>query len=206
MSYFWVPLALFCVLATLMPLGATTRVPQYGLDSIEGFCEGWGELDQLSDITSQLLNAKYPYMGSMRAQVWVQDHFGFPINARPYSAIGTMEKIDIAEVLNQMVKKACNFEKPKTKPPTITTTTITTTTATTTTAYRKGKAEATTAKEVVATEKEVDRVLVEPVVAEPAYPNLVSIISKNEFTAILAKMLGNLLAEFESNIKIKLYI
>ena len=206
MSYFLGALTL-CFLASLMvPIGATTRAPQYGLDSIEGFCEGWGELDQLSDITSQVLNIKYPYMGSMRAQVWVQDHFGFPINARPYSAIGTMEKIDIAEVLNQMVKKACNFEKPKTKPPTITTTTTATTT--TTTAYRKGKAEATTttAKEVVATEKEVDRVLVEPVVAEPAYPNLVSIISKNEFTAILAKMLGNLLAEFESNIKIKLYI
>ena len=198
-----------CLLMLMMMLLMTpvksARQPQYGLDSIEGFCEGWGELDQLSDITSQLLNIKYPYMGSMRAQVWVQDHFGFPINARPYSAIGTMEKIDIAEVLNQMVKKACNFEKPKTKPPTITTTTTATTT--TTTVYRKGKAEATTtAKEVVATEKEVDRVLVEPVVAEPAYPNLVSIISKNEFTAILAKMLGNLLAEFESNIKIKLYI
>ena len=177
MSYFWVPLAL-CVLATLMPLGATTRVPQYGLDSIEGFCEGWGELDQLSDITSQLLNAKYPYMGSMRAQVWMQDHFGFPINARPYSAVGTMEKIEIGEVLNQMVKKACNYEKPKTKMTAPTSTTTTTTT--TTTAYRKGKAEVT-AKEVEVTAKEdveafkvegTDQVLVQPVAA--AYPNLVS--------------------------------
>ena len=170
MSYFLCALVL-CILATLRPVGATTRVPQYGLDSVEGFCEGWGELDQLSDITSQVLNSKYPYMGSMRAQVWMQDHFGFPINARPYAAIGTMEKIEIAEVLNLMVKKACIFENPKTK---MTPTTIATTT--TTTAYRKGKAEAatTTAKEVAATEKEVDHVLVEPVVAEAAYPNLVS--------------------------------
>ena len=172
-----------CLLMLMVPIGATTtRVPQYGLDSIEGFCEGWGELDQLSDITSQALSIKYPYMGSMRAQVWNQDHFGFPINARPYSAIGTMEKIEIAEVLNQMVRKACNFEKPKTKmtSPTATTTTTTTTTATTTTAYRKLKTEA---KEVAAIEKDVvrDQVLLEPVIAEATYPNLVSIFGKNEF-------------------------
>ena len=49
----------------MVPIGAT-QVSQYGIDSIDGFCEGWGELDQLSDITSQLLNAKYPYMGSIR--------------------------------------------------------------------------------------------------------------------------------------------
>ena len=50
----------------LAPIEAKTRVPQYGLGSIEGFCEGWGELDQLGDIASQMLNSKYPYMGSMR--------------------------------------------------------------------------------------------------------------------------------------------
>jgi len=172
MSYFWAPLAL-CVLATLMPLGATTRVPQYGLDSIEGFCEGWGDLDQLSDITSQLLNAKYPYMGFMRAQVWMQDHFGFPINARPYSAVGTMEKIEIGEVLNEMVKKACNYEKPKTKMTAPTSATTTTTTTTTTAAYRKGKAEVTAKEaEVTAKVEGTDQVLVQPVAA--AYPNLVS--------------------------------
>ena len=53
-------------LMMLMPIGATTRTPQYGLESIDGYCEGWGELDQLADITSQVLNAKYPYMGPMR--------------------------------------------------------------------------------------------------------------------------------------------
>ena len=52
----------------LAPIGTTasTRVPQYGLESVDGVCEGWGELDQLADITSQVLNAKYPYMGSIR--------------------------------------------------------------------------------------------------------------------------------------------
>ena len=81
-----------------------------------------------------------------------------------------MEKVEIAEVLNKMVKRACDFEKPKVK---MTAPTTTTTTTTTTTAYRKGKAEVK-AKDEAATEKEVDRVLVEPVLAEAAYPNLVS--------------------------------
>ena len=84
-----------------------------------------------------------------------------------------MEKIDIAEVLNQIVKKACDFEKPKAK---VSTPTVATTTATTT-AYRK----TITVKDEAAIEKDVDRVLMQPVVAEAAYPNLVSIFSKNEF-------------------------
>ena len=89
-----------------------------------------------------------------------------------------MEKIDIAEVLNQIVKKACDFEKPKAK--VSTPTAATTTTTTTTTAYRKTMAEVTV-KDEAAIEKDVDRVLLQPVVAEAAYPNLVSIFSKNEF-------------------------
>ena len=82
-----------------------------------------------------------------------------------------------------MVKRACNFEKQKTKmtPPTATTTTTTTTTATitTTTAYRKTMAEVTAIDEA-AIEKDVGRgqVLVQPVVVEAGYPNLVSIFSK----------------------------
>ena len=106
--------------------------------------------------------------GLDQAQVWNQDHLGFPINARPTSAIGTLEKVEIAEVLNQIVQRACDFEKPKAKstPPTITTTT-------TTTAYRKAKVEVEAEAKDEA-EKEVDRVLVQPVVVEAAYPNLVS--------------------------------
>ena len=57
----------------LMPT-ETSRQPQYGLESIEGFCEGWGELDQLSDISTQILNAKYPSMGSLRVSVDEIDH------------------------------------------------------------------------------------------------------------------------------------
>jgi len=90
-----------------------------------------------------------------------------------------MEKIDIAEVLNQIVKKACDFEKPKAK---LSTPTAATTTTTTTTAYRKTMAEVMV-KDEAAIEKDVDRVLMQPVVAEAAYPNLVSIFSKNEFNS-----------------------
>ena len=69
-----------------------------------------------------------------------------------------------------MVRRACLFEVEKMKPAPIITTTTATTTTTTTTAYRrKGKAEVTAE---VATEMEMDQVLVQPV--EAAYPNLVS--------------------------------
>ena len=33
---------------------------------MEGFCQGWGELDQLADVASEILNAKYPFIGSVR--------------------------------------------------------------------------------------------------------------------------------------------
>ena len=105
--------------------------------------------------------------------MWNQDHFGFPINARPYSAIGTIEKVEIAEVLNEIVKKACLFEKPKVATPS------TSTTTTATTVYRRAKVEAKAKDEVEVkakdkAEKDVDRVLAQPVVVEAAYPNLVS--------------------------------
>ena len=77
-----------------------------------------------------------------------------------------------------MIRRACDYEKSKVKITAPTTTTTSTTTITTTTAYR-AKAKIT-AKEVEAFKtEEADRVLlVEPVVAEAAYPNLVSIINK----------------------------
>ena len=112
--------------------------------------------------------------------MWNQDHFGFPINARPYSAIGPIEKVEIAAVLNEMVRRACLFEKPKNTMPTTTTTTTTTTTSSTTTAYRSKKSQAKANDEVF--EKEVDQVLVQPVQA--AYPNLVSIINQTNLLAI----------------------
>ena len=114
------------------------------------------------------------------------DHFGFPINARPFAAIGTLEKIDIADVLNQMIRRACDFEKPKVKVSIPTAATTTTATTTTTTAYRKVKAEVK-AKDEIAFEKEVDKALAQPVVVEAAYPNLVSIINQTNLLAICSQ-------------------
>ena len=92
-----------------------------------------------------------------------------------------MEKIEIAEVLNEMMKRACNFEKPKV---TMTASTATTT-ATTTTAYRKPMVEEKAKDE---TEKELDQVMAEPVVIEAAYPNLVS-INKTDSQKYATKMI-----------------
>ena len=85
-----------------------------------------------------------------------------------------MEKIDIAEVINQMVRRACLFEKPKNT--LSTTATATTTTTTTTTAYRSKVKNQGKANDEVFIEKDVDQVLAQPVVVKEAYPNLVSII------------------------------
>ena len=85
------------------------------------------------------------------------------------SAIGTLEKVEIAEVLNEMVRRACNFEKPKNTMPT-------TTSTTSTTAYR-GKKNQAKATDEAFIEQKVDQVLVEPILSEAAYPNLVSIIN-----------------------------
>jgi len=104
----------------------------------------------------------------------MQDHFGFPINVRPFSAVGTSEKLEIAEVLNQMVRKACVFERPKTVP-TTTTTATTTTEATTATAHRKVKSMPKNEASVEVIEKKVDQVLAQTVATETAYSSLVSI-------------------------------
>ena len=103
----------------------------------------------------------------------MQDHFGFPINVHPFSAVGTSEKLEIAEVLNQMVRKACVFERPKTVP--TTTTTATTTAATTATAHRKVKSMPKNEASVEVIEKKVDQVLAQTVATETAYSSLVSI-------------------------------
>ena len=93
-----------------------------------------------------------------------------------------MEKIEIAEVLNEMMKRACDFEKPKV---TMTASTSTTTAATTT-AYRKPMVVEEKAKDE--TEKELDQVMAEPVVIEAAYPNLVS-INKTDSQKYATKMI-----------------
>ena len=40
--------------------------PGEGIESVEGFCKGFNALDELSDISSQLLNWKYPQLGPIR--------------------------------------------------------------------------------------------------------------------------------------------
>ena len=51
----------------LLCLGlAEGRQAKYGLATVDGFCRGYGELDQLSDIASEVMNAKYPGIGSVR--------------------------------------------------------------------------------------------------------------------------------------------
>ena len=39
---------------------------EYGLASVDGFCQGVGELDQLGDVASEILNIKYPGTGYNR--------------------------------------------------------------------------------------------------------------------------------------------
>ena len=40
--------------------------PGEGLESVDGFCRGLNALDELADISSQLLNRKYPWLGPIR--------------------------------------------------------------------------------------------------------------------------------------------
>ena len=42
------------------------RQLQYGHASVDDFCKGWGELDQLGDVASELMTVKYPRMGPLR--------------------------------------------------------------------------------------------------------------------------------------------
>ena len=42
--------------------------------------------------------------------MWYQDHMGWPITARPFASIGTQERVDVSEVLNQIVRRACLFK------------------------------------------------------------------------------------------------
>ena len=99
------------------------------------------------------------------------DHFGWPITARSYSSTGTRELIEVAEVLNQMVRRACLF-KPVEDQRTDLTTASTTTTTTTTTTVNLSLAN----RRVQSSEWEKDDVLKEPVQAVAS--DLVSLISK----------------------------
>ena len=114
----------------------------------------------------QTLDSSLNYI--YQAQIWYQDHLGFPITARPYGSFG-LERMEIADVLTQMIQRACLYNMP-------TTTMTTTVTTATTTAFRSKMTSAS--KKIVEDEiiaDSLDEVVMEPVVSSVAsYPNLVS--------------------------------
>ena len=121
-------------------------------------------------VSLQTLDSSLNYI--YQAQIWYQDHLGFPITARPYGSFG-LEKMEIADVLTQMIQRAC-FYNP-------TTTMMSTTVTTATTAFR-AKMKTSTSKMInkakIEDEKAdgLDEVVMEPVVvsSDAFYPNLVS--------------------------------
>ena len=212
-------LAFFIVLCLIISGVEAHKVSSYGIETVDNVCAGVGDLDQLADITTQLMLKRFPEMGSIRvsctinnkwnvsmlickigkmianyfaayicskileslqtldsslnyiyqAQIWYQDHLGFPITARPYGSFG-LERMEIAEVLTQMIKRACLYNMPTTA------TTTATTVTTATTAFRSKMTSAS--KKIVEDEiiaDSLDEVVMEPVVSSVAsYPNLVS--------------------------------
>ena len=96
--------------------------------------------------------------------MWSSDHFGWPITARPYASTSTRQFVEISEVMNQIVRRACLFNSPEVKKPTVPTTTTTATT-TITTASRRSKAE----------EIEVEKELI---ASSYSYSDLVSLVMK----------------------------
>ena len=111
--------------------------------------------------------------------MWSSDHFGWPITARPFGATGTRQFIEVAEVLSQMVRRACLYRPAEDKRTSTASTTITTTTTTTTITSTTTTTNASLAnRRVKNTEGEKDEVLKEPVALTGAsYSDLVSLIS-----------------------------
>ena len=96
--------------------------------------------------------------------MWYQDPFGFPINARPFSAVGTLEQIEMSEVLSQIVRRAClHTPSESSKGPTLTTLAPTT---------RSRNVKIATTKAAV---QDTEEVLLELVKSAP-YPDLVSFL------------------------------
>ena len=100
--------------------------------------------------------------------MWNTDHFGWPITARPFASTSTFERVEVSEVLSQIVQRACDF-----KPAEFKKSIFTTTTTTTTTTANRSFANSRLKSE----EGEKDEVLKEPVQAVASYSDLVSLIS-----------------------------
>ena len=110
--------------------------------------------------------------------MWNTDHFGWPITARPFASTSTFERVEVSEVLSQIVQRACDFKPAEFKKSifTTTTTTSTTTTATTTTTTTTTTVNRPFANSrPKSAEGEKDDILKEPVQA--AASDLVSLIS-----------------------------
>ena len=103
-----------------------------------------------------------------QAQVLYTDPFGWPITARPYASSSTSSRdfLEVSEVINQIVRRACLFSPDEVKKPTTTASTTTTiTTANLSFANRK------------ANKAETDEVFKVPVQAAASYSDLVSVMS-----------------------------
>ena len=99
--------------------------------------------------------------------MWYTDSFGWPITARPYSSTSTFGLLEVSEVLNQIVRRACEFKPVEDKRSASVSSSSSTTTTTTASIFT------TTAKHSVEAEKDVFN---EPVTASVSYPDLVSLI------------------------------
>ena len=100
--------------------------------------------------------------------MWYTDSFGWPITARPYSSTSTFGLLEVSEVLNQIVRRACEFKPVEAKRSASVSSSSSTTTISTTASIFT-----TTAKHSVEAEKDAFH---EPVTASVSYPDLVSLI------------------------------
>ena len=100
--------------------------------------------------------------------MWYTDSFGWPITARPYSSTSTFGLLEVSEVLNQIVRRACEFKPVEAKRSASVSSSSSTTTISTTASIFT-----TTAKHSVEAEKDAFN---ESVTASVSYPDLVSLI------------------------------
>lgn len=56
----------YCLALLLLFGWSEARRPEYGLATVDEFCQGYGELDQLGDVASQMMSKKFPKLGSTR--------------------------------------------------------------------------------------------------------------------------------------------
>ena len=63
----------FFIAVCLIITGVEAReVSTYGIETVDNVCAGVGDLDQLGDITSQVMSRRYPEMGSIRVS-WTKE-------------------------------------------------------------------------------------------------------------------------------------